>query len=98
MTHRSASHLSAALVLFVLVASSGQPARAQVESREGIALQNQILDLRRQIQRRPISGRLQGVVCRASHIAICRGRAMALAPRRLTRSSTVTPKRSATSI
>jgi TolA-binding protein len=50
MTHRSASHLSAALVLFVLVASSGQPARAQVESREGIALQNQILDLRRQMQ------------------------------------------------
>ncbi len=50
MTHRSAGHLSAALVLFVLVASSGQPARAQVESREGIALQNQILDLRRQMQ------------------------------------------------
>jgi TolA-binding protein len=37
-------------VLFVLVASPGQPARAQVESREGIALQNQILDLRRQLQ------------------------------------------------
>ena len=50
MTYRSATHLSAALVLFVLVASSGQPARAQVESREGIALQNQILDLRRQMQ------------------------------------------------
>ena len=33
-----------------LVASSGQPARAQVESREGIALQNQILELRRQMQ------------------------------------------------
>ena len=50
MTYRSATHLSAALVLFVLVACSGQPARAQVESREGIALQNQILDLRRQMQ------------------------------------------------
>ena len=50
MTHRSARRLSAALVLFVLAASSGQPARAQVESREGIALQNQILDLRRQMQ------------------------------------------------
>jgi TolA-binding protein len=50
MTYRSARHLSAALVLFVLVASPGQPARAQVESREGIALQNQILDLRRQMQ------------------------------------------------
>ena len=50
MTYRSARHLAAALVLFVLVASSGQPARAQVESREGIALQNQILDLRRQMQ------------------------------------------------
>ena len=35
-----------AFVLLVWVA----PARAQVESREGIALQNQILDLRRQMQ------------------------------------------------
>ncbi len=50
MTYHSARHLSGSLALFVLVASSGQPARAQVESREGIALQNQILDLRRQMQ------------------------------------------------
>ncbi len=50
MTYRSARRPLVALVLFVLAASSGQPALAQVESREGIALQNQILDLRRQMQ------------------------------------------------
>ena len=50
MTTARQGACSVALVLFVLVASSGQPARAQVESREGIALQNQILDLRRQMQ------------------------------------------------
>jgi TolA-binding protein len=40
------AHLLAGLVLSAVVL----PARAQVESREGIALQNQILDLRRQLQ------------------------------------------------
>ena len=50
MTNRSAKRPLVALVLFVLVAWAGQPARAQVESREGIALQNQILELRRQMQ------------------------------------------------
>jgi TolA-binding protein len=37
-------------MLFAVLISCGQPARAQVESREGIALQNQILELRRQVQ------------------------------------------------
>jgi TolA-binding protein len=50
MTHRSAMCLLAALGLLVVMAASGRPARAQVESREGIALQNQILELRRQVQ------------------------------------------------
>ena len=50
MTNRSAKRPLVALVLFVVVAWAGQPARAQVESREGIALQNQILELRRQMQ------------------------------------------------
>jgi TolA-binding protein len=50
MTYSSARHLTVPLMLFVLVASWGQPARAQAESREGIALQNQILELRRQMQ------------------------------------------------
>ena len=50
MTYRSARRALVALVLFVMVACSGQSALAQVESREGIALQNQILDLRRQMQ------------------------------------------------
>jgi TolA-binding protein len=50
MTYRSVRCLPLALMLFALVASGGRPARAQVESREGIALQNQILELRRQVQ------------------------------------------------
>ena len=50
MTYRSAKRPLAALVLLVQMALSGSPAQAQVESREGIALQNQILELRRQIQ------------------------------------------------
>jgi TolA-binding protein len=36
--------------LIVVMVSPGRPAQAQVESREGIALQNQILELRRQVQ------------------------------------------------
>jgi TolA-binding protein len=44
------SLLLAAIGLFAVLALLGQPARAQVESREGIALQNQILELRRQVQ------------------------------------------------
>lgn len=40
--------VAGAVVLGLL--AFGQPARAQVESREGIALQNQILELRRDIQ------------------------------------------------
>ncbi|HME20590.1 MAG TPA: hypothetical protein VKI44_04380 [Acetobacteraceae bacterium] len=50
MTYPSAKRLLVALMLPVLLASSGRPAQAQVESREGIALQNQILELRRQVQ------------------------------------------------
>ena len=46
MSNDSAMRLIVALVLLV----SAAPARAQVESREGIALQNQILELRRQMQ------------------------------------------------
>jgi TolA-binding protein len=38
------------LALFMAVAPLGRPAQAQMESREGIALQNQILELRRQVQ------------------------------------------------
>ncbi len=38
------------LVALVLPVAAAMPASAQVESREGIALQNQILDLRRQLQ------------------------------------------------
>jgi TolA-binding protein len=37
-------------LLLLLLLACITPARAQVESREGIALQNQILDLRRQVQ------------------------------------------------
>ena len=48
MTDRPARLAAAALALFVLLIST--VARAQVESREGIALQNQILELRRQVQ------------------------------------------------
>jgi TolA-binding protein len=50
MIHPSARCLLVALGLLVVMASSDFPARAQVESREGIALQNQILELRRQVQ------------------------------------------------
>jgi TolA-binding protein len=50
MTYLSARRLLVALGLFVLLGSSGRSALAQVESREGIALQNQILELRRQMQ------------------------------------------------
>lgn len=42
--------LIAALVLLASLAGSGKPARAQVDTREGIALQNQILELRSEIQ------------------------------------------------
>ena len=50
MTHPSAKCLLVAFGLFAVMASSGRLAQAQVESREGIALQNQILELRRQVQ------------------------------------------------
>jgi TolA-binding protein len=50
MSTLSAMRLIVALVLAVGVASVRQSALAQVDSREGIALQNQILDLRRQMQ------------------------------------------------
>ncbi len=51
MTLPSAKRLlPMAFVLLGLMALSGRPVRAQVESREGIALQNQILELRRQMQ------------------------------------------------
>jgi TolA-binding protein len=46
----SAVRLVAAAALAVAAVSVRQPALAQVDSREGIALQNQILDLRRQMQ------------------------------------------------
>ncbi|HXA21843.1 MAG TPA: tetratricopeptide repeat protein [Acetobacteraceae bacterium] len=50
MSTLSAMRLIVALVLAVGVVSVRQTALAQVDSREGIALQNQILDLRRQMQ------------------------------------------------
>ena len=50
MMYRLAARLPAAVVLIALAAPLGQPAQAQVDSREGIALQNQILELRRQVQ------------------------------------------------
>ncbi len=50
MIHPPARCLAAALALLISAATLGQPADAQVESREGIALQNQILELRRQVQ------------------------------------------------
>jgi TolA-binding protein len=50
MSTPSAMRLIVALILTVSVVSYRQPAWAQVDSREGIALQNQILDLRRQMQ------------------------------------------------
>jgi TolA-binding protein len=40
----------APLVLVLVILTSAAPASAQVESREGIALQNQMLELRRQVQ------------------------------------------------
>jgi len=43
-------HPSAPLLAGLLLLLAGGAARAQVESREGITLQNQILDLRRQVQ------------------------------------------------
>jgi TolA-binding protein len=45
-----APRLIAALVLLAALTAFRQPACAQIDSREGIALQNQILDLRRQLQ------------------------------------------------
>lgn len=50
MIHRSAGRLAIGLALLLLVIALRQPVQAQVESREGIALQNQILELRRQMQ------------------------------------------------
>jgi TolA-binding protein len=50
MTHPRTRCLAAALVLSAVATFLHEPARAQVESREGIALQNQILELRRQVQ------------------------------------------------
>jgi TolA-binding protein len=46
----SAPRLVAVLVLLAALASFPHPAWAQLDSREAIALQNQILDLRRQLQ------------------------------------------------
>jgi TolA-binding protein len=46
----SAKCLIAAFVLLAGLAACGQPALAQLESREAIALQNQIMELRRQVQ------------------------------------------------
>jgi TolA-binding protein len=42
--------LTFAAVLALAVAGAGMPAHAQIDSREGIALQNQILELKQQIQ------------------------------------------------
>src|SRR6476661_2083503 len=50
MIHRSGGWLTTGLALFLLMIALCQPVQAQVESREGIALQNQILELRRQMQ------------------------------------------------
>jgi TolA-binding protein len=47
---RTAGFPAAALALAVAAACFGPGAHAQVESREGIALQNQVLELRRQVQ------------------------------------------------
>jgi TolA-binding protein len=46
----STRRLIAAFVLLAGLAACGQPALAQLESREAIALQNQIMELRRQVQ------------------------------------------------
>ena len=50
MSTLCAMRLVVAFGLTAAVASQSQPAWAQIDSREGIALQNQILDLRRQMQ------------------------------------------------
>jgi TolA-binding protein len=50
MTYRSARDLLAAVVYSLWSLAPLHPALAQVESREGIALQNQILELRHQLQ------------------------------------------------
>ena len=42
--------LATRLIMTLVLLASAMPAVAQVESREGIALQNQILELRRQMQ------------------------------------------------
>src|SRR5689334_15030335 len=49
MIDRLPTRLCVGLVLLVLVGLPHQYAQAQVDTREGIALQNQILDLRRQV-------------------------------------------------
>src|SRR3979411_750379 len=46
----SAKCVVVAFVLVAGLAARGQPALAQLESREAIALQNQIMELRRQVQ------------------------------------------------
>jgi len=50
MSIQSAKRLFLAVILLLGLASLRQPAWAQMESREGIALQNQIMELRRQMQ------------------------------------------------
>ena len=50
MSILSANRFIMVLVLPIALASSGQPTRAQMQSREAIALQNQLLDLQRQVQ------------------------------------------------
>jgi TolA-binding protein len=50
MSTQPVMRLIGALVLTVAVAAYRQPGWAQLDSREAIALQNQILDLRRQVQ------------------------------------------------
>jgi TolA-binding protein len=50
MSIQSAKRLILLVILIVGPASLRQPAWAQMESREGIALQNQIMELRRQMQ------------------------------------------------
>ena len=50
MSILSARRLLITLVLPAVLLSWHQPARAQLESREAIALQNQIMELRRQMQ------------------------------------------------
>ena len=47
MSILSANRFIMVLVLPIALASFGQPTRAQMQSREAIALQNQLLDLQR---------------------------------------------------